>query len=499
LKILLISSNRERHPWPVLPIGLCYVASSLEKSGFDVQFLDMQWLERSDGMIEKSIAVFKPDLVGVSIRNIDNVDQQAPFFYLEDVLKNVIEPVKLATDAPLVIGGSAVSVMPTRIMEYLDVEYAISGEGEDGMVQFARFCERGTDVSQVSGLLQRKGNAIIRNPIKRIEKLDELTPPEIYRWIDWGRYRLNYTPFPVQTKRGCALTCTYCVYNSVEGRRYRLRDPAGVVDEIEDIVRICNPQVIEFTDSTFNIPIEHAMAVCREIIKRKLKVSFNTMGINPSNVTEEFAALMKEANFMEVSCTPETGSSRMLKSLGKNFTLEDVRRTAENLKKVDLPVVWYFLFGGPGENEDTIRETFSFIETNIRKKDLVFITSGIRILPDSPLYDFAIEEGCIQEDTDILKPCWYHPEGITSENMLFLINREVITHCNYINLMDNTDESLLARVLKRMYSLFRLNEPIWTNIHRRYIINRLTGYNFYRLWALNRKHRQCETNLQRRM
>lgn len=493
MKILLISSNRERHPWPVLPIGACYTASSLEKSGYEVQLLDILYSDDPASMITACIDQYKPDLIGVSIRNIDNVDQQDPFFYLEEVIEKVIEPVKKSSSSPVVIGGSAVSVMPERIMDYLGVDYAISGEGETAMVQFARYHEREADISTVNGLLYRESNRIIRNPIIRIEELDELAPPRVYRWVDWGKYRLNYTPYPVQTKRGCALKCSYCVYNNIEGRQYRLRDPESVVDEIEDIVANCNPLVIEFTDSTFNIPLDHAMAICREIVKRNIRVSFNTMGINPANVTEEFAILMKAANFMEISCTPESGSARMLESLGKNFTLDDVRRAAECLRKVDLPVVWYFLFGGPGEDETTIKETFDFIEENIRKKDLVFITSGIRIIPGSPLYSYALEKGGIPEGTDILRPFWFQPQGISFEKMLYMINREVITHCNYMNLQDNTDESVLAIILKRVYSFLGLSEPIWNNVIRRDVIYKLTGYNQYKLWKLEKKYRELSS------
>ncbi|MCK4505728.1 MAG: cobalamin-dependent protein, partial [Candidatus Aegiribacteria sp.] len=85
MKILLISSNRERHPWPIPPIGACYVASSLEHSGFDVQLLDILFSENPSSAITEKIRRFLPDMVAVSIRNIDNVDQQSPYFYLTDV------------------------------------------------------------------------------------------------------------------------------------------------------------------------------------------------------------------------------------------------------------------------------------------------------------------------------------------------------------------------------------------------------------------------------
>ncbi len=490
MKILMISSNRDMHPWPIPPVGACYVASSLERAGFDVQLLDILFTENPSSVITEKISIFMPDMVAVSIRNIDNLDLQYSHFYLDDVKENVIYPVKRATSAPLVIGGAAVSIMPERIMDFLGVDYAVCGEGEETMIQFARHLQSNSDISSIGGLIYRNDGRVIGNPVERIEDLDRLALPRIYSWVDWKKYSLNYAPYPVQTKRGCALTCSYCVYNKIEGQQYRLRDPEKVVDEIEANIENCKPQVIEFTDSTFNIPLEHAMEICREIIKRKIIVSFNTMGINPGAVTEELVALMKEANFMEVSCTPESGSERMLKALGKNFALKDVERAARFLGRAGIPVIWYFLFGGPGENETTVRETFSFIEENIAKRDLVFITSGIRVLPGSPVYTYAREIGQLSGSTDVLKPIWFQPEDISMKTMLYMINREVITHSNYINLQDNTDKSVLARTLKRVYSFLGLKEPIWNNVMRRDLIYKLTGYNRYRLWKLEAEYRE---------
>ncbi len=490
MKILLISSNRERHPWPIPPVGACYVASSLERAGYDVQLLDILFTEDPSSVITEKICQFLPDMVAVSIRNIDNLDIKYSHYYLDDVKENVIYPVRKATSAPLVIGGSAVSIMPERIMDFLDVDYAVCGEGEETMIRFARHLQSNFDISSIGGLFYRNEGEITGNPVERIEDLDELALPRIYRWVDWKRYRINYAPYPVQTKRGCALTCTYCVYNRIEGHHYRLRAPEKVVDEIEDIIENCKPQVIEFTDSTFNIPLEHALEICREIIKRKIKVSFNTMGINPGAVTEELVTLMKEANFMEVSCTPESGSERMLEALGKNFTLKHVEDAARLLSKAGIPVVWYFLFGGPGEDETTIRETFRFIEENIVKRDLVFITSGIRVLAGSPVYTYAREIGQLPDSTDILRPIWFQPEGISIETMLYMINREVITHSNYINLQDNTDKSVLARILKKVYSFLGLKEPVWVNVMRRDFVFKLSGYNKYRLWKLETEYRE---------
>ncbi len=159
--------------------------------------------------------------------------------------------------------------------------------------------------------------------------------------------------------------------------------------------------------------------------------------------------------------------------------MKHVERAARLLCKAGIPVVWYFLFGGPGEDENTVRETFSFIEENIVKRDLVFITSGIRMFPGSPVCAYAQDIGQLPGNTDILRPVWFQPEGI---------NREVITHGNYINLQDNSDKSLLARTLKQVYSFLGLREPEWTNVMRRGFIYKIAGYNRYRLWKLEEEY-----------
>ena len=160
----------ERHPWPVPPLGACYVASSLEREGYEVQLLDMLYSINPSSEIAERIGQFAPDLVGISIRNIDNLDQQSPFFYLEDVKNNIIDPVRKATSKPLIIGGSAVSIMPERIMDYFDVDYAICGEGENAFVEFAHGIDSKSDASSTKGLLYRDNGKIVRNPVSRISR-----------------------------------------------------------------------------------------------------------------------------------------------------------------------------------------------------------------------------------------------------------------------------------------------------------------------------------------
>ncbi|MBK7474074.1 MAG: hypothetical protein IPI73_28855 [Betaproteobacteria bacterium] len=93
----------------------------------------------------------------------------------------------------------------------------------------------------------------------------------------WGPYQAGGGTWPLQTKRGCSMRCSYCAYPLIEGRRGRQRAPGDVVDEIERVlhatgVQGCTrPRTFEFVDSTFNVPSEHAIAICEEIIRRGVR------------------------------------------------------------------------------------------------------------------------------------------------------------------------------------------------------------------------------------
>ncbi len=491
MKILVVSSNRHRFPWPVPPLGACYIASSLKSAGHRIKFLDLLFSQNPAFDITQAVRKFNPQLIAVAIRNIDNADQQEPESYVPAVKETIINTIRKHTSSPIVIGGAAVNIIPKRFLEYLNADFAIFGDGEKGITELVQALSVKSGLSNVPGLIYRQDSQkIIQNPPARISNLDDLPLPKVYQWIDWKRYQDNYGSVPVQTKRGCSLKCTYCVYNKIEGAQYRLRKPERVAEEIEDIVGHCHPRMIEFVDSTFNIPLDYAKSICQEIIKRKIPTTFNTMGINPGSVTAELIQLMEKANFKEFSCTPETGSSRMLKSLGKNFSLNEVKQAISLFKTTKIPVIWYFLFGGPGENPDTVEETLNFIEKNIPKKDLVFLTSGIRILPGAPIHQAAIENSQINPDTDMLFPVFYQPKEINKQALFYLINKAVIKHPNFMTMRSNEEDNFLARTVKRLYGKFNIEEPLWVNLMRRDILYRITGYNRYRLWKLEKEYKE---------
>ncbi len=117
----------------------------------------------------------------------------------------------------------------------------------------------------------------------------------------------------IHTKRGCPLRCLYCNYPGMEGHELRRRSAIDIVDEIQEVKASVGPRTFEFTDSTFNIPPGHAVEICEEILRRKLKVKLSAVGMNPLGMTEELSGLMKRAGFISLVITPDAANETMLR------------------------------------------------------------------------------------------------------------------------------------------------------------------------------------------
>ena len=259
-RVLLINSNRFRHPWPVIPFGLCCVATALETRGsHNVFFLDLCFSGNCEKDIKNAIRNFLPDVIGISIRNIDDTGGYNTHFLLEDVKNEVIDFCKNEFPGPIVIGGPSVGISGREMLEYFDLEYAVRGDGEAIMPEFVKRIEMKESPEGLKGLIIRRNRIIIQdNEPDRIPDLDILPFPKPSRYLDLNRYRRFGSPLHIQTKRGCSFRCSYCTYNRIEGKQYRLRNPILVADEIEALIIETGINHIEFTDSIFNFPLSHA-------------------------------------------------------------------------------------------------------------------------------------------------------------------------------------------------------------------------------------------------
>lgn len=458
-KVLIINSNTEITPYPVAPLGVALVASSL-KNRYNVKVFDAAFNTKDE--LIKLLNEFNPDFVGVGIRNIDNVTMRRCKWYLSDIKSSIIKPLKENYCGPIIIGGSAFSIAPQQMLDFFNVDYGIIGEGEHRLPELLAFLEDRKDVFPANVISKKQNESILSGHKNKKLKLPQA---DIDSFIDYNPYNTRGS-YPIQTKRGCAYRCIYCSYPNIEGNRFRLRDVNEIVDEIEVVSQRIPKVTFEFVDSVFNAPYQHAVNICKEIIKRNVKVPLRTMGVNPGTVTDELIYLMKKAGFTQIDCTPDSASETMIKSYRKNFSKDKLIHCANIIRKHDIPTMWFFLFGGPGETQNTILETFDFMDKYISTKDMVHVTEGIRILPDTDLYRIAVKEDIISENESIIHPMFYVNPSMGKEKLTQILEMEIYKRANVLNSMNTTPSPELIAQAMDYRKIYQINEPMFRTLLR---------------------------------
>lgn len=463
MRVLLIYSNQSRELVPAPPVGLSYVASAAKAAGHEVSLLDLAFSEDLLGTLARRIADFSPEVLGLSIRNIDNVIHQRFDSPLNDLLAQVAMIRKLARTAddqprPLILGGPAISILAEKALTVFGADYAVVGEGEAAFPALLTALAEGRQPENIPGICYWRNSSPVRN---RSELMSHFADSGMAQWINWAPYQKEGGTWPIQSKRGCPMTCVYCAYPLVEGRRFRQRDPVELVDEIERVLRDVGPRTFEFVDSTFNLPAAHGIAICEEIIRRGIKANFTAMGVNPLDVPPELFPLMKRAGFNSVMITAEAGCEQMLENLGKGFTMEKVNACLEMVRKSGLKSMWFFMLGGPGETMTTCEETISFAQNQLRGWQFtsVFFT-GIRILPGTALARKAIERGYFSPETDFSEGLFYLSPEINEEQVLARIHQAIVSNPSIVQAAEG-GTSAAQHALYRALNLLGVAPPYW--------------------------------------
>lgn len=388
MKVLLIAVNQEKHPYPVQPIGAAYVAAALIERGHQIKLLDLNFVDDFRKEIPHTLNEFKPELIGISMRNIDNCFYPNMDFYLPKI-KEIVNCCKENSRARVIVGGSGFSVMPKDILDYLDLDLGIVGDGEEAICDLVSRIEKGNDFQGTGGIVYKKdGRYFEKKAIYAAYKPEGLVPARYL--LDLKTYFAEGSVPAIQSKRGCRFNCIYCTYPLIEGKEVRLRNPKKVVDEIEKLKTELGIDYIFFIDNVFNYPVDHAVSICREILDRKIKIGW-TGFFNPAFMTEELSGLLKESGCSGVEFGTEAACDKMLKNLGKNFNVETLIRSHRLCEKAGLKTCHYLLLGGPGETLETMEESLRLMKE--LAPTAVIVATGIRIYPGTPLEKIAIREG----------------------------------------------------------------------------------------------------------
>ncbi len=410
-KVFLLSTNISTEPYPVYPLGMAIIAGALTATGHEVSQYDFLAAGESESALADAVAEFAPDVICLSLRNIDNVDSFAmeDAWYLSQA-KELLAVVRRKSSAPVIVGGSAFTIMPEAILAYIGADYGVVGEGEQIVCSIVSDLVAGNKVPRLSD-----GQSV---PLTAGQMVSPQYDKNIIAFYQEESGQIN-----LQTKRGCPHQCVYCTYPSIEGNRFRPQDFGAVIDDIEKVQRDFGVNSFFFTDSVFNDAQGHYLNFTEQLAQRDLGITW-TGFFRPQGLGREELRLMKSTGLYAVELGTDAGCDTTLKGLKKGFTFADVLAVNEACIAEKIPAAHYLMFGGPDETHATVAEGMDNIEkiaTNV-----VFAFSGLRILPGTELHQRAIAEQIVEADNTLLMPAYYFSPHIEVEKM----NEMILTTFN---------------------------------------------------------------------
>lgn len=364
MRVLIISAN----PLPASPAGPAYVAGAALAAGHTVEVFETLFSTDVATDLEAHLRRFDPDVIGISIRVVNGytvdeagatLEHDLRLFDSRLTLRVIVDCIKRLSDAQIVLGGPGFNYFGPDWLTYLDLDYGLRGEAERSFPLLLDRLESGGDITTIPGCIVRQNGAIHEMPRELIEDLDATALPA-YQLFDLERYKARGISAGIFSKRGCALNCSFCPYSSLEGKRYRLKSPGRVVDEVKHVLG-CGADRFTFCENSFNVPRSHAAAICHELIDQRVAVAWGHGGLKPLRITDDFIQLMQDAGCDYLNLALETASPLMLTSMKRRYRQDDVRTAIDCFRRSDISYGLSLLFGCPGETPQTIAETLELV------------------------------------------------------------------------------------------------------------------------------------------
>ncbi len=375
------------------PLNLLIIAGALKQHNIKIELLDLDLVTKDKiyESLEEKLNSFNPSLVGVTFTTALFGQCVKIAEIVKSWNKNVI----------VVAGGAHASSKPESLLLQTQYDMAIVGEGEFALLEVMTMPRE--QWPNINGIAYKDGKGGIVKTEKRpfIQNLDELPFPmyELINIYDYNvppSFRRKTPVAPMETSRGCVWGCTYC-NKSVFGRNFRVKSPERTVKEIEQLVALGYKE-IHINDDMFTTDKERVKDICRLLIEKSINITWACPnGIRADRVDKELINLMKGAGCYRVSFGAESGNQTVLNNIEKAQTLQQVIEAFKICREAGMIAYGFFMFGLPGDTEETMQETIDFA----KKCDPDVAKFGIMVpLPSTPIYEAWKGTHIISENWD---------------------------------------------------------------------------------------------------
>lgn len=361
------------------PLGIAYLAAFARQSGHDIHVVDAvgeavtlinRWPFRKKRLIQGlgfaeivECISGKPDVIGISCM----------FTHAWPMIRELIIVLKKEfPEAKLIAGGEHVSAMYEMVLKQSPIDTCVIGEGEETLVELLEFFQN-EDIgySKIRGIafVGENGEIIKTDRRKRITDLDKLPWPawdlaDPMRYMASGVYMgpVSGRSMPILATRGCPFGCTFCPASNMWERVWRARDYVDVADEIVFYMEKYQASDFQLQDLTAIVRKDWIIAFCREIIKRKLNITWQLpVGTRSEVIDKEVVENLMASGCRHITYAPESGSERILKLVKKKVNLEQLELSAKASLNAGMTVCLFNVIGFPQEEMLDIMKTFKWL------------------------------------------------------------------------------------------------------------------------------------------
>ncbi|MBD3369216.1 radical SAM protein [Candidatus Fermentibacteria bacterium] len=397
MRIILAQAPAGRPEPPVFPLGLAFLAGQLK--GHDIRAIDLALHRDPAAALRRAVGSFDPDVIGFSLRNIDDSSYPITYSYFlpfGEVVRSLED-----WNGTVVVGGTGFSIYPRQVMQRAPrVDYGIVGEAE---LEFPGLMER----IEKETVPRRAGGTLLKAGHVDLSRLDS----PAYEVFDIEPYRGKRYSVGVQSRRGCPMGCTYCTYGYLGGRAFRRRPIESVVDDIATLERL-GLASFAFVDSLFNEPRDYFHALLEAIAESGTELRWSCW-IDES-VTPADLERMVEAGARKVDFSPDAITDRGSSLLGKRAGAGRLFPIVRQARKAGLFVGVNFFNNNPGEGLGALLRKLLFTlraRLLLGWRNTVVNIGTIRVYDHSKLAEEMRDQGLVEQDCDFFEPVFYSSPG----------------------------------------------------------------------------------------
>jgi radical SAM superfamily enzyme YgiQ (UPF0313 family) len=386
------------------PLGLAYILSTIKKSGFSIDCLNMNHLSgKIEQILTSKLNQKKYDVICAGGNAL-----------LYSQFKTIINLIRVnSSNSTIILGGPIITSDPEFMFSSLKPDVAVIGEGEKTIIELLKTLEKKLNLEKIKGIIFYNKEKIVktpeREPIKDIEKI----PYPDFEGIgfsnqlnhmhcndNWNFQAFDYPrTYPLLGSRGCPFNCSFCWHDM----RYRARSIKDIIKEIEWAIEKYKINNVMIYDDCFSANKDRLFEFCKEIkrISKKLNCEIKWhCQLIVNSVDKEMLQIMKESGCEMISYGFESFSPIVLKSMRKPITPEKIDSTFKATLNAKIGIQGNFIFGDIAETKETAKETLDYWKKNAKAQ----ISLGfVEPYPGSDIYKYCIEKGIIKDKLDFIQ------------------------------------------------------------------------------------------------